>query len=201
MRLIVKTTEVQCQVRVEYEASDSHVPLRVNDVGGLQPKILHSPTTGLHIKRMKPFFSKMLRMHKTLDVVTLFHKPSVQSSMRILTLLKQASAQAQEHATEDQASDHRHQHSRRDPFELNVTEDPPTKDQLRTILEYSGGAKAAQLVKGASSMSDAFQKLKDNPDSFLRPVVCSKVQSAPIQGHRYVTDPGIGRGLEPEQSR
>lgn len=111
-------------------------------------------------------------MHKTLDVVTLFHKPSIQASTRIWTLLKQASAQSQHTATEDQASDPGPGHGpQREPFELSVTEDAPTKDQLKTIFEYSGGAKAAQLVKGASDLTDAFQKLKENPDNFLRPVV------------------------------
>jgi hypothetical protein len=121
----------------------------------------------------------MFRMHKTLDVVTLFHKPSVQASTRIATLLKQASAQSQEHATEDQASDHTHQHSQRDPFQLDITEAPPTADQLKSIFEYVGGSKAAQLVKGASSQSDALKKLKENPDDFLRPVVSLDVDQSP----------------------
>jgi hypothetical protein len=40
------------------------------------------------------------------DVITLFHAPSSPSSMRVYTLLKQAAATSQAHATEDQASDH-----------------------------------------------------------------------------------------------
>lgn len=43
--------------------------------------------------------------HKTLDVISLFHKPSVPASLRVLTILKQASAHASETATEDQATD------------------------------------------------------------------------------------------------
>lgn len=125
----------------------------------------------MHIKPMKPFISNMFRMHKTLDVITLFHKPSLPASTRIATLLKQASAQSQAHATEDQASDHSAQHTPRDPFELDITEAPPTQDQLKSIFEYVGGSKAAQLVKGASSQSDALKKIKENPDNFLRPVV------------------------------
>jgi hypothetical protein len=146
----------------------------VDDVGDLPHHFTLSPACSSNklIKSKRPFISNMLRMHKTIDVVTLFHKPSVKSSMRILTLLKQASAQSQHTATLDQASDPGPGHGpQRDPFELSVTEDPPTKDQLRTIFEYSGGAKAAQLVKGAGNLSDAFQKLKENPDNFLRPVV------------------------------
>ena len=129
---------------------------------------------------MKPFISNMFRMHKTLDVVTLFHKPSIQASTRIATLLKQASAQSQEHATEDQASDHSGQHGRRDPFELDITESPPTSDQLKSMFEYVGSSKAAQLVKGASNSSEALRKLKEDPDSFLRPVVSAGFEARTI---------------------
>lgn len=106
-------------------------------------------------------------------MITLFHKSSVAPSVRIANLLKQASAHAAETATEDQASDHSPQthHTKREPFELDITEAPPTPDQLSSILEYVGAGKAAQLVKGASSQSDALRKLKENPDSFVRPVV------------------------------
>jgi hypothetical protein len=106
-------------------------------------------------------------------VITLFHKPSLAPSVRIANLLKQASAQAAETAMEDQASDHSPQtaHARRQPFELDITEAPPTPDQLNSILEYVGVGKAAQLVKGASSQPEALKKFKENPDSFVRPVV------------------------------
>ncbi|KAF7504930.1 hypothetical protein GJ744_001577 [Endocarpon pusillum] len=124
----------------------------------------------------------MFRMHKTLDVITLFHTPSIPASTRIATILKQASARSQEQATEDQASDQSHQNSRRDPFELDITEAPPTKDQLKSIFEYVGGSKAAQLVKGASSQSDALRKLQENPDSFLRPVVVDWNQGKAVVG-------------------
>lgn len=110
-------------------------------------------------------------MHKTLDVVTLFHKPSIQASVRIATILQQASAQSQAPANEDQAADHTPGHIRRDPFELEITESPPTKDQLKSIFDYAGGSKAAQLVKGASSSSDALRKVREDPENFIRPVV------------------------------
>lgn len=127
---------------------------------------------------MIAFISNMFRMHKTLDVITLFHKPSVQASTRIVALLKQASAQAQEYATEDQSSDQSPQPRHRDPFELDITEAPPTSDQLKSIFEYVGSSKAAQLVKGATSPSQALKKLKEDPDSFLRPVVSSNLISS-----------------------
>ncbi|KAL9036587.1 MAG: hypothetical protein Q9180_004218, partial [Flavoplaca navasiana] len=112
--------------------------------------------------------------HKSLDVITLFHKASSPASIRAQTLLKQISAHASESATEDQATDHTQQNKfQRTEFELNVTEDPPTSDQLRTILEYvgSGAGRAGQIVEGATSEADAVTKLKENPDSFQRPVI------------------------------
>lgn len=106
-------------------------------------------------------------------MVTLFHKPSLPASTRVATLLKQASAQASETATEDQASDHSHQNkAQREPFELEITESAPTPDQLSNILEYLGNSKVSELVKDASSPSDALRKLKSDPESFQRPVVC-----------------------------
>lgn len=111
---------------------------------------------------------------KTLDVITLFHKPSSAASMRVHALLKQSSAAASEHATEDQASDHSSQtQPRRQEFELEVTEEPPTEDQLQSILEYVGVSRAGEVVTGAKSLSDALKKLELNKDSFQRPLVWS----------------------------
>lgn len=122
---------------------------------------------------------------KTLDPITLFHSPSLAASTRTLNILKQASATAGEVATEDQASDHsRHAKQQRGEFELEVTTDAPTLDQLRSILDYvsptSGvggqGDKmtygVAELVKGARDAEDALKKFKDNNENFARPVVC-----------------------------
>ncbi|KAI4145062.1 MAG: hypothetical protein LQ341_002473 [Variospora aurantia] len=113
-------------------------------------------------------------MHKTLDVITLFHKASSPASLRAQTLLKQISAHASETATEDQATDHAAQNKlQRTEFELNVTEDPPTSDQLRTILEYAGPepGRPGQIVEGAADEADALKKLKEDPNRFQRPVV------------------------------
>lgn len=111
--------------------------------------------------------------HKTLDVITLFHKPSLSGSNRVLTLLKQGSAQAQETATEDQASDHTHQNQavQREPFELDISEANPTEDQLRSIFEYVGQNKISSVVEGATSVSDAVKKLAQDENAFKRPVV------------------------------
>ena len=117
-------------------------------------------------------------------MITLFHKPSAASSVRIANLLKQASAHAAETATEDQASDHSHQTqvTNREPFELEITENAPTPDQLSSILEYVGPGKASQLVKGASSKLDALKKLKENPENFVRPVVVDWNQGRAVVG-------------------
>jgi arsenate reductase-like glutaredoxin family protein len=107
-------------------------------------------------------------------VITLFHKASSPASLRVNTLLKQASANAAEYATEDQASDHSHQtHPRRQEFELDITEEPPTQDQLKNILEYVGAQKVGTIIKGAKDEADAMKKLKENSENFQRPVVCS----------------------------
>ena len=93
--------------------------------------------------------------------------------MRVYTFLKRASATASEHATEDQASDHSHLlHPHRREFELNVSEDPPTSDQLRSIIQYLGVQNVSKVVQGANSEAEAIEKLKQNRENFQRPVVC-----------------------------
>jgi len=114
-----------------------------------------------------------IEQHKTKDVISLFHNAKSPASIRVNTLLKQASANASEYATEDQASDHSAQtQSKRQEFELEVTEEPPTQDQLKSILEYVGAQKASTIIKGARDEADAMRKLKENSESFQRPVVC-----------------------------
>ena len=54
---------------------------------------------------------------------------------------------------------------------MEITEAAPTPDQLKSIFEYVGAGKAAQLVKGASSQSDALRKLKEDGENFQRPVI------------------------------
>jgi hypothetical protein len=85
--------------------------------------------------------------------------------------LKQASANASETATEDQASDHSAQsHPKRQEFELEITEELPTQDQLKSILEYVGAQKASTIIKGAKDEADAMKKL--SAENFQRPIVC-----------------------------
>ena len=114
-----------------------------------------------------------IMQRKGLDVITLFHSPTAPASMRVHSLLKQASSTAGETATEDQASDHtaQTQSSLKTQFELNIIEDPPTPDQLKSILEYVGAQGAGTIVKGAKNEIDALRKWKRDNDSFQRPVV------------------------------
>ncbi|KFY91546.1 hypothetical protein V500_04614 [Pseudogymnoascus sp. VKM F-4518 (FW-2643)] len=114
----------------------------------------------------------MFRFRKGLDVITLFHSPTAPASMRVHSLLKQASATAGETATEDQASDHAQQtkNSVETQFELNVVEDPPTPDQLKSILEYVGANGAGKVIQGATSEKDALTKWKKDSGSFQRPL-------------------------------
>ncbi|KAM5346814.1 hypothetical protein ACJ41O_009819 [Fusarium nematophilum] len=114
----------------------------------------------------------MFRFHKTLDIVTVFHKASSPASVRVANLLKQVSANATAGATIDQASDHSSQTKPiREQFELNITEEPPTDDQVKTILEYVGASGISNIVKGANNEKDALRKFKESKENFIRPVV------------------------------
>ncbi|KAF4503471.1 Thioredoxin-like fold [Fusarium agapanthi] len=114
----------------------------------------------------------MFRFHKTLDIVTVFHKASSPASVRVANLLKQVSANATSGATLDQASDHSAQTAPiRDQFELNITEDPPTDDQVKTILEYVGINGIPNVIKGANNEKEALRKFKESKENFIRPVV------------------------------
>ncbi|KAG6016447.1 hypothetical protein E4U43_008637 [Claviceps pusilla] len=113
----------------------------------------------------------MFRFHKSLDIVTVFHKASSPASTRVANLVKQISANAQAGATLDQASDHTAQtEARRDPFELNITEEPPTVEQVQTILDYIGKEGINKVIKGATNEKDALKKFRESKESFLRPV-------------------------------
>ncbi|ROT37635.1 DUF1687-domain-containing protein [Sodiomyces alkalinus F11] len=114
----------------------------------------------------------MFRFHKTLDIITLFHKVGSPASQRVATLLKQVSANASNPATLDQASDHSHQTSpKRAEFELNITEEPPTADQVKTILEYVGPSKVSSIIAGASNEKEALKKFDMDKNSLQRPLV------------------------------
>jgi hypothetical protein len=62
---------------------------------------------------------------------------------------------------------------RRPEFKLEITETPPTVDQLRTILDYVGKARVGTIVKGASDQEEALRRFGEDVESLRRPVVCS----------------------------
>ena len=136
--------------------------------------------------------------HKTLDVITLFHRPSTPASVRVHTILKQASANITETATIDPAAKHSQQNkAQRNEFELDVVEDPPTSDQLRSMLEYIGGKKASDLVNGARDEADAMRKLRDSGESFVRPVVRHLLHSVgEVATSSELADRAVDRRLE-----
>ncbi|EAT84882.1 hypothetical protein HBI56_078290 [Parastagonospora nodorum] len=127
-------------------------------------------------------FKRIFGEHGAKNVVTLFHKPSSEASIRVHTMLKQANAQAVSHATEDQAAAHDAQNkAERTEFELDVTEAPPTSDQLKTILEYLGGS-PSKVIEGASDESDAMRRLKADGNTFKRPLVVDWNQGKAVVG-------------------
>ncbi|KAF2829780.1 hypothetical protein CC86DRAFT_443891 [Ophiobolus disseminans] len=127
-------------------------------------------------------FKRFFGEHGAKNVITLFHKPNNEASTRVLTLLKQARAQSVAHATEDQASSHQAQDkAERTEFELDVTEAPPTSDQLKNILEYLGGS-ASKVIEGASDESDALRRLKADGNTFQRPLVVDWNQGKAVAG-------------------
>lgn len=99
---------------------------------------------------------------KTLDVITLFHKPSLQSSTRLLALLQRASIKASDPGQKANI--------RRTEWDLEVTEKSPTSDQLRSILEYVGAGRAGDIMRGAKDEADAMRRLKAKPGDFVWPL-------------------------------
>jgi hypothetical protein len=82
------------------------------------------------------------------------------------SILKQANAHAVADIKGDQAE--------KNEFELDVTEAPPTADQLKNILEYLGGPTSAtvgKLIRGANDQADALKRLEKDGDAFQRPMV------------------------------
>ncbi|KAI5464066.1 thioredoxin-like protein [Mariannaea sp. PMI_226] len=106
----------------------------------------------------------MFRFHKTLDIITVFHKASSPTSVRVAELLKQLSANSTAGASPNAKPS-------REPFELNVTEEPPTEDQVKTIIEYVGTKGISNVIKDAKSETEALRSFKQNKNSFIRPMV------------------------------
>lgn len=138
-----------------------------------------------------PQYQLTTNQPKSIDPITLFHNPTLTSSTHALTVLKQAATIASETATEDQASDYtNHAKNQRSEFQLEVSSEPPTTDQLRNILDYAsapGKGKGVErknyvpgeIVKGARDAEDALKRFKEDQDRFVRPIVCP-LSSSPI---------------------
>ncbi|UNI24034.1 hypothetical protein JDV02_009814 [Purpureocillium takamizusanense] len=122
----------------------------------------------------------MFGFRKTLDIITVFHKAGSPASTRVANLLKEISVNLQTGATMDQASNYTL--PKRDPFDLNITEEPPTPEQVQTILEYVGKDNISQIIKGARDEKDALRKFKESKENFVRPVVSV---ARPMRLHRY----------------
>ena len=46
----------------------------------------------------------------------------------------------------------------REKFELSITEDPLTPEQLKSILEYIGMQRASTIIKGIKDKAEAIKK-------------------------------------------
>ncbi|PLB49271.1 hypothetical protein P170DRAFT_408385 [Aspergillus steynii IBT 23096] len=127
----------------------------------------------------------VFRFAKTIDPITLFHKPSLPSSARTLNILKQASAAAESGSLPS---------STRGEFQLEITTAPPTTDQLRNILDYvtanpaGAGANKKQyaieeVVRGARDAEEAVKRFKEDPEgSFVRPVTVDWTNGQAVVG-------------------
>ncbi|KAL4782706.1 thioredoxin-like protein [Aspergillus varians] len=126
----------------------------------------------------------VFRFAKTLDPITLFHKPSLPPSSAAYNILKTASAAASEASSP----------IGRGEFQLEVTTAPPTTDQLRNILEYAtgdasaagkaGGARYAvsEIVQGARDAEDAIKKFKEDSGRFVRPITVDWTNGQAVVG-------------------
>ncbi|KAL4794373.1 thioredoxin-like protein [Aspergillus venezuelensis] len=126
----------------------------------------------------------VFRFAKTLDPITLFHTPSLQSSQTAHRILKTASAAAQEASTP----------IGRGEFTLEVTTAPPTTQQLQNILEYVSGDPSAgskeggmkysvsEIVQGARDAEDAIKKFKEDSGRFVRPVTVDWTSGQAVVG-------------------
>lgn len=92
----------------------------------------------------------------------------------MVTFLKQHQANAQNPATEDQASGSPAvAPTSRQDYDLDIQEAAPTSDQLKSILEYVGAGNAGTVVQGARDVTDAMEKVKRDGGLFNRPLVRS----------------------------
>ncbi|KAL1633089.1 hypothetical protein SLS56_003160 [Neofusicoccum ribis] len=116
-------------------------------------------------------FSRLFGEAGVKNVVTIFHEPASASSVRVVNLLKQAQANSSTTTTIDQASSTDQHKAEQHEFDLEVQEQPPTSDQVETILTYLGADNASKVVEGATNQEEAVRKFKLNANSFIKPLV------------------------------
>ncbi|GME49682.1 hypothetical protein GTA08_BOTSDO14273 [Neofusicoccum parvum] len=116
-------------------------------------------------------FSRLFGEAGVKNVVTIFHEPASASSVRVVNLLKQAQANSSTTTTIDQASSTDQPKAEQQEFDLEVQEQPPTSDQVETILAYLGADNASKVVEGATNQEEAVRKFKLNANSFIKPLV------------------------------
>ncbi|KAI0883807.1 DUF1687-domain-containing protein [Annulohypoxylon maeteangense] len=115
----------------------------------------------------------MFRFHKPLDIVTLFHKAQSPASTQVAKLLKEASASgtAAANASDSAPSDQTQSKRLSRVFELDITETPPTADQLETILDYVSKDQISKVIQGATTKKDALERFRRNASTFSSPLV------------------------------
>jgi hypothetical protein len=114
-----------------------------------------------------------------------------------LTLLKQANANASTTATEDQASSHdAHSAAQKADFTLEVSEQAPTSDQLRSILEFVGDGKIGSVVEGADNVDDAQRRVRLDLSTLKRPLVSFLLLQRMKDSKTRKANERIGCGLE-----
>ncbi|KAL2106009.1 hypothetical protein VUR80DRAFT_7427 [Thermomyces stellatus] len=115
---------------------------------------------------------------KTLDIITLFHKANAPAPAPLVNLLKQAATNASQAANEapsvgapDSAPTSAAAPTTREPFDLDITDQLPTQDQVETILGYVKPNEISQVVSGANSVADAMRRFKMDKDTLKTPLV------------------------------
>ncbi|KAE8387484.1 hypothetical protein ETB97_004814 [Aspergillus alliaceus] len=128
----------------------------------------------------------VFRFPKTLDPITLFHNPNLQSSKNAYNILKRALSAAEEGEPST---------TKRGEFQLEVTTEAPTTDQLRNILDYVTGDPAGagsnqvvysveEVVTGAKDAEDAVKKFKESggKEGFVRPITVDWTNGRAVVG-------------------
>ncbi|RKF74443.1 hypothetical protein GcM1_239054 [Golovinomyces cichoracearum] len=106
----------------------------------------------------------MSLFHKTLDVITLFHKASSPASRNVYAILKRASEKSCSASSQSSRVP-------RGQFELEITEELPTRYQLKSILEYAGAPNTSKIVKSAKDEKEAWKMIEASPENFQRPLI------------------------------